>query len=77
MDRICKEAGVQPVLDAAPDGLEVVRRSGTDADYLFLIDHAGDGAEVPATGVELLTGKPVCESVTVPAGGVAVVREPH
>jgi beta-galactosidase len=77
MDRIRKDADVQPVLTAAPAGLEVVRRTGTDADYLFLIDHAGAGAEVPADGVELLTGKPVCGTVTVPAGGVAVVREPH
>ncbi|MFD4555390.1 beta-galactosidase [Streptomyces sp. NPDC058469] len=77
MDRIRKEADVQPVLTGAPAGLEVVRRTGTDADYLFLIDHAGAGAEVPADGVELLTGKPVCGAVTVPAGGVAVVREPH
>ena len=43
---------------------------------LFLIDHAGHGAEVTAEGVELLTGKPVAGSVTVPEGGVAVVREP-
>ncbi|MFG3017915.1 beta-galactosidase [Streptomyces sp. NPDC048254] len=77
MDRIREDADVQPVLTDAPGGLEVVRRSGTDADYLFLIDHGGAGAEVPADGVELLTGKPVCGSVTVPAGGVAVVREPH
>ena len=52
------------------------RRRGADADYLFLIDHAGNGAEIPAEGVELLTGKPAAGTVTVPAGGVAVVREP-
>ncbi|GAA4722397.1 beta-galactosidase [Phytohabitans rumicis] len=76
LDRIRREAGVQPER-AAPAGIEVVRRCGADADYLFLIDHAGVGAEVTADGVELLTGKTVCGSVTVPAGGVAVVREPH
>ncbi|MCW6005253.1 Beta-galactosidase C-terminal domain [Micromonospora sp. CPCC 205371] len=59
---------------AERDGPE---RRGADADYLFLIDHAGAGAEISADGIELLTGKPVCGSVTVPAGGVAVVREPH
>lgn len=59
-----------------PAGVEVVKRRGADADYLFLIDHAGRGAEIPADGVELLTGKPVTGSVTVPEGGVAVVREP-
>ncbi|NUP25014.1 MAG: beta-galactosidase, partial [Streptomyces sp.] len=75
LERICDEAGVRPVLAAPSPGIEAVRRSGTDADYLFLIDHSGAGAEIPAHGVELLTDKPVHGSVTVPAGGVAVVRE--
>ncbi|MDX6352035.1 MAG: beta-galactosidase [Streptomyces sp.] len=74
--RVCEEAGVRPEKAAAP-GLEVVRRRGTDADYVFLIDHTGNGAEVPADGVELLTAKPVTGSVTIPPGGVAVVREPR
>ncbi|MFC8431206.1 beta-galactosidase [Streptomyces sp. NPDC057253] len=73
--RICEEAGVQPVLAGPPTGLEAVRRTGPDAEYLFLIDHGGSGAEVPAVGVELLTGKDVSGWVTVPPGGVAVVRE--
>ncbi|MFE7275771.1 beta-galactosidase [Streptomyces sp. NPDC057623] len=75
LGRIREEAGVRPVLATSPDGVEAVRRSGTDADYLFLIDHSGAGAEIPARGVELLTGTSVHGSVTVPAGGVAVVRE--
>nr|WP_246101224.1 hypothetical protein [Streptomyces cyaneus] len=32
---------------------------------------------MPAHGVELLTGKSVHGSVTVPDGGLAVVREPR
>ncbi|GAA2766496.1 hypothetical protein GCM10010103_55370 [Streptomyces paradoxus] len=75
MDRIRDEAGVRPVLARPPDGIEAVRRSGTEADHLFLIDHSGAGAEIPAHGVELLTGQSVHGSVSVPAGGVAVVRE--
>ncbi|MFI7296177.1 beta-galactosidase [Streptomyces sp. NPDC050121] len=75
LERIRQDAGVHPEREV-PAGVEVVRRRGADADYLFLIDHAGHGAEVPADGVELLTGKPVAGSVSVPAGGVAVVREP-
>ncbi|MEU0900543.1 beta-galactosidase [Streptomyces massasporeus] len=73
--RIRQDAGVRPEAEV-PAGVEVVRRRGTDADYLFLIDHAGRGADIPADGVELLTGKEVVGFVTVPAGGVAVVREP-
>ncbi|MEV4290730.1 beta-galactosidase [Nonomuraea bangladeshensis] len=75
LDRVRREAGVREVR-AAPPGVEVVRRRGDDAGYLFLIDHAGAGAQVAADGLELLTRKPVNGSVTVPAGGVAVVREP-
>ena len=76
LDRIRTEAGVASERDA-PDGVEVVLRRGADADYLFLIDHTGKGAEAPAEGVELLTGTPVTGTVTVPPGGVAVVREPR
>ncbi|MFI5681299.1 beta-galactosidase [Streptomyces cellulosae] len=74
LHRIRQEAGVTPEQDA-PAGIEVVRRRGEQADYLFLIDHTGKGAEAPAEGVELLTGTPVTGTVTVPPGGVAVVRE--
>ncbi|MFE2219710.1 beta-galactosidase [Streptomyces canus] len=76
LDRMRQEAGVTPE-HHAPAGIEVVRRRGAEADYLFLIDHTGKGAEVSAEGVELLTGTPVTGTVTVPPGGVAVVREPH
>jgi beta-galactosidase len=76
IDRIRQEAGVTPDQDA-PAGIEVVRRRGAKADYLFLIDHTGKGAEAPAEGVELLNGTPVTGTVTVPPGGVAVVREPR
>ncbi|GCB44524.1 beta-galactosidase trimerization domain-containing protein [Kutzneria buriramensis] len=76
LHRIVREAGVTPEHEA-PNGVVVVRRRGSEADYLFLIDHAGKGAEAPADGVELLTGTPVTGTVTIPPGGVAVVREPH
>ncbi|MFE7835442.1 hypothetical protein ACFU53_05010 [Streptomyces sp. NPDC057474] len=36
------------------------------------------GADVPAKGMELLTGTPVEGTATVPlGGGVAVIREPR
>jgi beta-galactosidase len=78
LTRIRTEAGVDPVR-TAPEGVEVVRRRGPSADYLFVIDHAGRGARVTVAGdaVELLTGKPAPSSVTVEPGGIAVVREPR
>ncbi|WP_405846637.1 beta-galactosidase [Streptomyces sp. NBC_01518] len=78
MTRIRTEAGVEPVR-TAPEGVEVVRRRSPSADYLFLIDHAGNGAQVPVAedAVELLTGKPAPGSVTLAPGEIAVVREPR
>ncbi|MFJ8750921.1 beta-galactosidase [Streptomyces sp. NPDC102441] len=78
VSRIRAEAGVTPVR-AVPEGVEVVRRSSPSADYVFLIDHAGKGAEVTvaADAVELLTDTPLPGSVTVAPGEVAVVREPR
>ncbi|MGW2643138.1 beta-galactosidase [Streptomyces sp. NPDC001348] len=78
LGRVRAEAGVEPVR-SVPAGVEVVRRRGTDADYVFLIDHAGQGAEipVPAGATELLTGKETTGSVTLAPGDIAVVREPR
>ncbi|WP_328872393.1 beta-galactosidase [Streptomyces sp. NBC_00287] len=78
LDRIREEAGVEPVRNAPP-GVEVALRRGADADFLFLINHTSRGTEVPVApgALELLTGKAVEGSVRVPAGDVAVVREPR
>ncbi|MFQ3561318.1 beta-galactosidase [Streptomyces gramineus] len=76
LGRIREEAGVAAGR-AAPKGVEVVVRRGADADYVFVIDHAGAGAEVSvaAGSVELLSGKPVDGVVVVAPGEIAVVRE--
>ncbi|MEV5145278.1 beta-galactosidase [Streptomyces sp. NPDC052727] len=78
LDRVREEAGVTPVR-TAPPGVEVVRRRGPEADYLFVIDHTGQGAEIPVPpgSFELLTGKETTGTVTVAPGDVAVVREPR
>ncbi|WP_225858870.1 Beta-galactosidase C-terminal domain [Streptomyces albicerus] len=36
-----------------------------------------EGDSRSAEGVELLTGTPITGTVTIPPGGVAVVREPR
>lgn len=59
-------------------GVELVRRravDGTDRSYLFVLNHTGSAAEVVAHGVDLVTGRTCPGTVTVGAGGVAVVRE--
>ncbi|MFF3446182.1 beta-galactosidase [Streptomyces sp. NPDC002667] len=78
LDRVRAEAGVADAGDVPP-GVESVRRRGRDADYVFLIDHAGRGAEIPVPpgATELLTGKPLSGSVRIEPGEIAVVREPR
>ncbi len=65
------------VLDAPPGtpGVEVVRRRGAGTSWLFVINHTGAAATVAARGVDVVSGEPVHGTLTVPAGGYAVVRE--
>lgn len=74
VERIAAESGVRPVAATLP-GVEVQRRRSGDASWLFVLNHTDEVASVPAHGTDLVTGEAVSGSVTVPAGGVAVVRE--
>ncbi|MBC2902771.1 beta-galactosidase [Streptomyces cupreus] len=78
LERMRTEAGVTPVR-TVPPAVEATLRRGADAEYLFLINHGDREAEVPvASGArELLSGTAAEGSVRVPAGEVAVVREPR
>lgn len=69
---LCAVAGVG-VHDR--DGVEVVRRHGSDATYLFVLNHTGEIARIPASGTDLVSGQECAGTVDVPAGSVAVVRE--
>ena len=58
-----------------PPGLEAVRRRHADGTtFMFLVNHAEAPATVAAAGTDLLTGDDVRGEVTVPAGGVVVLR---
>jgi beta-galactosidase len=74
VDAVLTHAGV-----AAKPGLEVVRRSGErdgePVSWLIAVNHAAEDAELPATGVELLSDTKVDGSLVVPAGAVVVLRE--
>jgi beta-galactosidase len=58
-----------------PAEVELVRRQGADACYLFVVNHGSADVTVAATGVELLTGGSCAGGLIVPAGQVRVVRE--
>ena len=52
----------------------VRRRHPDGTAYLFLVNHADAPATVAATGTDLLTGADSSGEVTVPPGGVVVLR---
>jgi beta-galactosidase len=60
---------------ASPDGVEIIRRSGSENDFVFFINHTDAAFEATATGTELITDTAVAGTLTVAAGDVRVVRE--
>ncbi|MDZ5660481.1 beta-galactosidase [Nocardioides sp. S-58] len=74
VERLVAETGIERLPGAGPL-VEVTRRVGEGAQWLFVINHGHAQAEVPVHGVELVSGADVTGSLVVPAGGVAVVRE--
>ncbi|MFJ2019288.1 beta-galactosidase [Streptomyces nodosus] len=69
---IAAEAGVRPVLEGLPDGVEAVRRG----ELLFVLHHGREPVTVavPGTHRELLTGETVRDSLILGRYGVAVLR---
>ncbi|SEB54000.1 beta-galactosidase [Nocardioides exalbidus] len=72
--QVVEEAGLER-LPGASASVEVTRRVGEDASWLFVVNHDTGPASVPVHGVELVRGHEVAGDLVVPAGGVAVVRE--
>jgi beta-galactosidase len=68
-------AGATPALPGAPPGVEAVRRRAGQRSWLFVFNHTGEPVEVPASGVDLLTGEPTAGTLPLAPGAVAVVRE--
>jgi beta-galactosidase GanA len=73
-DRLIAEAALAPVAEAEP-GVEAVRRTGDTGSFLFLLNHTDADRKATAEGFDLLAGEPVGPAVTIPAGGVRVLRE--
>jgi beta-galactosidase len=74
IEGVASQAGVNPVVAGLPPGVEVVRRVGEAASWLFVINHTASPCDVPAHGVDLVTGAAVDDSLTVPPGALAVIR---
>ncbi|WP_405151939.1 beta-galactosidase [Sphaerisporangium sp. NBC_01403] len=57
-----------------PPGVELVRRSGGGAGWLFALNHTAAGHEVAVAGTDLVTGRETRGVLRLPPRGVAVVR---
>ncbi|WP_127473317.1 beta-galactosidase [Microbacterium sulfonylureivorans] len=77
LGRVAAEAGVRPpaAVRGGDGALEIVRRRGADASYLFVVNHGDAAAVAEASGFELITGMPVAGDVDVPGGAVRIIRE--
>jgi Beta-galactosidase len=75
--RLAADAGVRPAAEVDGDAasVDVVRRRGAAASYLFVVNHALVDATVATSGTDLVTGATADGSLVVPAGAVRVVRE--
>ncbi|GLJ79484.1 beta-galactosidase [Microbacterium imperiale] len=75
MSDVYADAGIAPL--PAPAGLEVIRRTGAEHDYVVAINHGATDARLALEGVDLLAGAAVEGTLEVSAGDVAVVRAPR
>ena len=71
---LVEAAEVAPVV-AAPEGVEVVRRRGSEASYLFVLNHTADAVTVRASGHDLVADVRVSGELRLESGGAAVLRE--
>jgi beta-galactosidase len=74
LGRALKGAGVTAPQGASAE-VEVIHRDADDRTYRFVLNHGDDDVSVVASGRELVTGADLDGLLTVPAGGVRIVRE--
>lgn len=69
------EAGIAATAPGTNElGIEVIRRRGASADYLFVLHHGDEDATLSADGHDLVSDVDASGGLRVVAGGVAVVR---
>lgn len=76
MANVAAEAGIKPLL-AAPEGVEVSRRTINGSSYTFLLNHNAESATVELSEPyvkELLSGQSVAGSIELQAKGVAILE---
>jgi beta-galactosidase len=76
LGRVCYEAGIVPVMQDLPVGVEALRRSKDGKSWLFLLNHRDEIVEVLLEGIgrDLLTAQSVKGSIVLEPNGVAVIE---
>ena len=74
---ICKEAGIEPLMET-PECIEVTRRSNSNGTFLFFLNHDTETHDIPLScaGTDILTDTAyqAGECLTLEAKGVAIVQ---
>ena len=77
LGEICREAGIEPVMDA-PDGIEVTRRVNKNGTFIFILNHTEEPQvmAIPFAGCDLLGGKSYEEgdALTLAAKDVSIIK---
>jgi len=55
--------------------VELVRRVGTDATYVFALNHSTEAVELQLSGTDLVTGAECTDTLSLAGGAVAVVEQ--
>jgi beta-galactosidase len=72
IDEVVRAAGITPA--GLPRGVEVITRRTADTEYRFILNHTTEQVDLPSGGLDLATGEPATDRITVAAGGWAVLR---
>jgi beta-galactosidase len=71
-----EEAKIEPIVPGLPECVEAVRRVGEGKTLLFLLNHSWDEQTISRlpSGVDLISGKGVANSLTLPPKEVALIH---
>ncbi len=77
LSEICREAGIEPIMDA-PDYIEVTRRANANGSFVFILNHGQDAymTAMPFAGTDLLKEKTYekGDTLTLKAKDVAIIK---
>ena len=74
LDHVCKAAGVNSV--NVPAGVEILHRTNRMSAFVFVLNYSHEKVTVPLeqSGVDLLTGNKVNNSVELEPTGVSIIQ---